>query len=75
MCKISCTDLFNFTWVCDQHIKPTETRQLVNTCKVNQEIKFANAQFSSFYLTFLQIQDLRLNITKIHVSGIKCLRM
>ena len=29
MCKISCTDLFNFRWVCDYHIKPTETRQLI----------------------------------------------
>ena len=45
MCKISCPDLFNFTWVCDYHIKLTETRQLVNTCRVNQENALANANW------------------------------
>ena len=36
MCKISCTDLFNFTWVCDYHdIKPNENKA---TCLIHVEL-------------------------------------
>ena len=51
MGKISCTDLFNFTMGL-YHFKPAETRQLVNTCTVNQENAFVENGVGYFHLPF-----------------------
>ena len=43
MCKLSYTDMFNFTCVCDYrhyHFKSTKTRQLVNTCGLIKRTHF-----------------------------------